>query len=429
MANEYRLGIYDCGDVSETEQGYITYSISPDYGSTLKAGDVVTISGTVFNRGGTIRCIQFYHSFGEGVYGNSIRATAVAGIPQNTPTAFSMSFTVKEEFLSALPQRIHTSTHGSSQFSFWTTPEPDESSFFSDYASYFALDKNFQYVKYRLNLSVLAMDFERANSSGTWANDGQYLQCKTFKLTMHNSAVVGDVTTATILCSGSDGSSRSVNLTQAQLSAALTSAGYSESKPGVFAGITFATGVTYTLTLTIGDAYDKVTYKDTVMRSFARLHLSGAANGGVAVGTFSSATDSKPKFEVAESHESFFYGGITGVTNYTSGEIATGGHWIDGKPIYRMTFKLSVPSNVVGSYQFSTALTSNTVDTLIKTEGIFDYLLNNGDRIIYSYPFSNSVAAYNLFMVLDSRGIGLSLGNNLIEGTKVVVLIIEYTKK
>ena len=55
----------------------------------------------------------------------------------------------------------------------------------------------------------------------------------------------------------------------------------------------------YTLTFTIGDAYDKAVFSVLVARAFANLHLSGLATGGVAIGKFSAATQGNPLFECA----------------------------------------------------------------------------------------------------------------------------------
>lgn len=64
------------------------------------------------------------------------------------------------------------------------------------------------------------------------------------------------------------------------------------------------TGIKYDVDATdvttrIGDAYDKAVFSVLVARSFANLHLSGLATGGVAIGKFSAATYGNPLFECA----------------------------------------------------------------------------------------------------------------------------------
>lgn len=76
-------------------------------------------------------------------------------------------------------------------------------------------------------------------------------------------------------------------------------------------------------------------------RAHADFHVSP---NGSAVGQRSTGTADHRKFEVAPTHESFFYGGISGITNYTLDEVPTGGRWIDGRMIYRKTFAVNVTS-------------------------------------------------------------------------------------
>ena len=61
---------------------------------------------------------------------------------------------------------------------------------------------------------------------------------------------------------------------------------------------------------------------------------------GVSVGMRSNGKASDKRFEVAEDYTSHFYGGIEGVTDYTEGEVTTGGKWVDGLPIYRRVILL-----------------------------------------------------------------------------------------
>ena len=75
-------------------------------------------------------------------------------------------------------------------------------------------------------------------------------------------------------------------------------------------------------------------------RGTTSLHISGEPGGGAAIGGFSTGTTENPKFEsYVPAH---LYGGIEGVTNYSTEEVKTGGSWIDGKPIYRITIPFSI---------------------------------------------------------------------------------------
>lgn len=96
----------------------------------------------------------------------------------------------------------------------------------------------------------------------------------------------------------------------------------------------------WSLTLSFGDGYEAVSSTIVLPRAFANVHLSGASTGGVCFGSFSKATEGKPRFQCYYPAE--FEAGIRGVTSYVSEEIPTGGTWIDGKPIYRCVMEISV---------------------------------------------------------------------------------------
>ena len=421
MANTYRLNIYSSA-VGESESGYVEYSISPDYGALLLPGDVITVSGTAYCRSATIRCIEFFHNLNldgrlvVGALHGKLTLVMQAGVATN----FSFSCKRSEAALAALPAREYTSAAGISQFGFWTVPEPDPVAFASNYFGD-DLNRNYRYLKYRLSPQVIAMDFERANAAGTWANDGQYLQCRALRIGKSAQAAVGDFTTARI-------TSRSVDLTQAQLTAALTAEGYSEAKPGIFANFASVQGVTYTLTLLLGDAYDQIAATDLVMRSFARIDFAKAKNGGVAIGMFSTATDAEPKFEVDESHESFLYGGIHGVNNYRSGEVATGGHWIDGKPIYRYTY-VGKPSGSGGQLLLDSSINNAYVDRVIQGTNVVT--LNDG----HYYAINEFQSEYPSWrtgsLTVNEDGLSIYIGEGFVANNQFreVLAIIDYTKK
>jgi hypothetical protein len=94
----------------------------------------------------------------------------------------------------------------------------------------------------------------------------------------------------------------------------------------------------FTVVFTAGEetANSDVMY---VERGTTSLHISGDPGGGVCIGGFSTGTTTSPKFESRV--PAHFYAGVEGVTNYSTDEVKTGGTWIDGKPIYRTTFKIA----------------------------------------------------------------------------------------
>ena len=114
---------------------------------------------------------------------------------------------------------------------------------------------------------------------------------------------------------------------------------------------TFSNGSNWSFLLVFGDDYETASAPASIALAFANVHMSGASTGGVAFGRFSSSSEGNPKFECA--YPATFEqpvnadGGIEGVTNYASGEVDTGGTWVDGKPIYRYTavFNASIGSS------------------------------------------------------------------------------------
>ena len=115
--------------------------------------------------------------------------------------------------------------------------------------------------------------------------------------------------------------------------------------------------------LAFGDAYEKSVAYDSVARAFANLHLSGKSTGGVAFGMFSSSREGGPKLECV--YPIYAYGGIEGVTNYSTEEVATGGRWIDGKPVYARTLEIPLTATSGNS---SEAIPE--IDTLISLDGM-----------------------------------------------------------
>jgi hypothetical protein len=98
------------------------------------------------------------------------------------------------------------------------------------------------------------------------------------------------------------------------------------------------------LVLWYGDQFESAVYPArnafVLPRSFANMHLSGRKNGGVCFGSFSKATDKNPLFQCYYPAE--FEEGIKGGFTYESGEVRTGGKWIDGKDIFRQVAWISV---------------------------------------------------------------------------------------
>ena len=175
----------------------------------------------------------------------------------------------------------------------------------------------------------------------------------------------------------------------------------------------------YSFLLVVTDGIETASAVCIVDRAFANMHLSGKTTGGVAFGKFSAATLNNPLFECE--YPAQFAGGIHGITNYESGEVLTGGHWIDGKPIYRKILEVSAP--VANTHYFSSgdSIIYN-LDAVVKID--FVQTLTNGLISIPFYVYTSS----NLTRVwLEARDGGYVLYvYTAFPG--VMRAIVEYTK-
>ena len=285
---------------------------------------------------------------------------------------------------------------------------------------------SYVYVSYRLQPQIQEMDFERSDINGNWTNDGLYLRCRILKGAISAKGKAADVSKATIKVVGSDAgkivpdTEKTITLSPAQISAVLSSNGYTEVKPILLSGLVTQAGLDYIATITFGDDFDQAVYSDGIMRSFARIHLSGAKKGGVAIGMFSNATDEEPKFEVAHDHESIFHGGIRGMTNLIDGEVPTGGHWIDGKPIYRYVYRGQV---TFANNQLLQAELPISAETYTYT-----YAMVNDIYSARPLPFTYYGNAYwTMCYYIAGNQLYVSVGKSY-TGVKTILLILEYTK-
>lgn len=132
-----------------------------------------------------------------------------------------------------------------------------------------------------------------------------------------------------------------------------------------------AAGESWQYTLTVTDAAGGTAVKySAVLPAHAALSVSPDKHG-LAIGMIASGTAAAPKFEVAKEYEAIFYGGIRGVTDYSTAEVATGGKWIDGKPIYRKVFGNSVVISAGGATEVPTGIES--LDTIVHLEAYVRY--------------------------------------------------------
>ncbi len=175
---------------------------------------------------------------------------------------------------------------------------------------------------------------------------------------------------------------------------------------------------TFTLTDYFGETAVLTGYADKATGLF------NVTKNGVAVGMITTGEPGKKKFEVNENYESHFYGGIHGVTNYSDGEIATGGRWRDNKPVYRKTVML--PSVSKGSTSTTTrAVISQDIEHVIGFYG----MMQATDGIWYPLNFrSVSSSAYVVDCYVKSDG-GVVLRTGSSTALSGGYMVCLYTKK
>jgi hypothetical protein len=211
-----------------------------------------------------------------------------------------------------------------------------------------------------------------------------------------------------------DGSSSFVNLTS-QI-------------PDLISGVTgdyslvtqsFSNGVDWYFLFVFGDDYEQDTVSGSIARAFANLHLSGASTGGAAFGRFSSSTEGNPKLE--SEYPFYAYGGIEGVNNYSTAEVLTGGHWIDGKPIYRF-----VATGTVTLAASTTLLTLPSVPDNVIDIRMAVYAGSDWKPVCYTY-YNNNNWDTNV-RITNNGDVIVQAGSSAQVSTKYN-LIIEYTKQ
>lgn len=144
---------------------------------------------------------------------------------------------------------------------------------------------------------------------------------------------------------------------------------------------------------------------------------------GVAVGMISTGTADQRKFEVAETHESFFHGGIAGVTNYPDPgvEKPTGGTWVnrngDRVPVYWQVLVYNLTAT--GSTQNGPTIAD--FDELVSITGRF---FRSAEGYYHQLNFYASSSDMN-YAYMRSDGVLRVRSTD----KAIVTAIVEYTKK
>lgn len=144
----------------------------------------------------------------------------------------------------------------------------------------------------------------------------------------------------------------------------------------------------YRIVVEIGDEYEKSTLAYVIPATFVNMHLSSAANGGVAFGKLSSATDAEPKFECY--YPTIFYDNVKVqgngmIENIRCGDVSPDTFVVSGGQ-RRVTVQFGVTYSsipIVTACAYSTALNDDGLNIAccikgISTTAFTAVLTNNG---------------------------------------------------
>ena len=140
---------------------------------------------------------------------------------------------------------------------------------------------------------------------------------------------------------------------------------------------------------------------------------------GVGVGMRAQGTADDPAMDVAWPIRA--HGGIQGVTIYSEDEQATGGTWIDGRPIYRKT----VSGEMTSSNAFiQIGQMPTDFAQAVRMYGTISF---GTQTLLIPNAFYQNLA-YMVTPVVDGQTISLALGSGFGSSLKRYALSIEYTK-
>lgn len=187
------------------------------------------------------------------------------------------------------------------------------------------------------------------------------------------------------------------------------------SRADMFAGKVFDASAEWTFNFTLTDTFTSAGASAVLDEASAFFNVYP---NGAAVGMRGTGTANGKRFEVAPDHESSFYGGIAGVTNYVQGEQPTNGRWIDGSPILRYVYfsDATIPAD--------TAVTLFTLPNVANIIRLYGSWSSTGG---YKYPLNIYLPENSEYSWARLNNTGEFRFKTKADVGKVIV-IIEYTK-
>lgn len=190
---------------------------------------------------------------------------------------------------------------------------------------------------------------------------------------------------------------------------------YTEDRTIITETIPLNVGVEYTLTVQDSTGYSSSQFY-SVSPGRTNFALAGSKYGA-SFGCLPKGTEENPMLESA--YPIYAYGGIEGVTNYTEGEVNTGGTWVDGKPIYR---KVIIASGNFATNAIISANSFSEAETVISLKGI----IIRSDNVIMPIPIYSGTEYFVSYEIDASKNLKLYKGTSIT--TAKLIAIAEYTK-
>ena len=185
----------------------------------------------------------------------------------------------------------------------------------------------------------------------------------------------------------------------------------------ISAVVSAAETIQYTVEVTDTAGYNAFQY-DNVTPGRANFALA-ASKYGASFGCLPKGTEENPMLESA--YPIYAYGGIDGVNIYKTGEVKTGGTWIDGKPIYRQTFTgyggTNKAGNAIGNIP--------ELDTVVEFRGTVVVKDYNLIEPIPSYRATTNELWHGVYFSTSSKNV--SVASSFSEGAHFR-LTVYYTK-
>ena len=381
-----------------SSNGYVKYNITPDFGNYIAPGETVTVTGVVRCNISAMSYIFIKLSAGtDGSWTNGGKTLYEMNIsiPKSKETAFSATFQMP-----TLPDSFGTSRvrYGYIEF------EVLDAGYSGETIQLNSAQK-VTYLSYRLAPTFNKTEFYRCmltNSTYT-ENDEGTIVFGNISISLPDGLTSSAITSSSIRIEPSTGNATTyTSRLSSKLSTILSSSGYSEintstgtvtisASSALLNGYTFETKYSYKITFSVGDSYNTYQTSVDIGRSFANVHMSGAANGGICFGGFSTSTDDNPKFECY--YPAYFYKGVQG---FAQGGVETavtvsGNNYVDVAVAFTEAYASDVVPMVLVGFGKDTA-TSDQYVGRISAYVVNDSVTNKGFTARICSQTSNSYA-------------------------------------